>query len=1086
MSKKKLLSMLLCFWISSMIAMAQRTITGTVYSQADNEPVVGASVLVKGTRVGGVTDINGRFSIPNVPATAKQVEISYVGMTKQVVTIKPDMKVYLADDAKNLDEVVVQVAYGSAKKSTLTGAVTQVDSKELSKRPVSSVVSALEGSTSGVQVNSTYGEPGSDATIRVRGFGTVNGSSSPLYVLDGVPFGGSISDINPNDVESIAILKDAASCALYGNRASNGVILITTKKGSGDKMSFTLKASLGTYSRGMKEYKTLNARQFMNASWQNMRNARISAGDTPEAAASYTSKNLIDEFLYLNIFNKDKEQLFDANGKLVSDASILDGYRGDLDWYDQTIRHGARQEYNLSGSQYTSKSDYYFSIGYLDENGYLKNSDFTRLSGRAKLNFRPKTWFNTGFSINGTHQSQNFSSGDSDASFTNPFMYCRNIAPIYPVHLHNADGSYIYDSKGNRQYDPGYYTKDGQEIQTRNQYADRHVIWENELDIQRFFKNTLQSSAYVDFKFLNDFTLSLIGELNVRNTESRTYDNATIGNGKGNQGRTGRTFYRYKNYTFQQQLKWGHQFDKHDVNVLLGHENYYYNYDRTEGHKSKEVFAGQDNLSNFTSIRSMDGYDANYRTESYLGRVRYTYDDKYTGEVSLRRDGSSRFAKESRWGSFYSLGASWMVSKEDFMKPLTWVNSLKLRADYGEVGNDAGAGYYGYMALYTAEQNANLGAYYLTQLSNRSLKWETGAAFGFAVDARLFNRWNLSVEYFDRRNRDLIFDVYLPLSAGATSSRTAESVITKNLGIISNRGFEINTDVDLYRTREWTVNLGMNATFINNKIVKLPEQNKEGIISGIYKIEEGRSRYEFYTYTYVGVDQMTGNSLYKANLNDYYVKASDGTIVGNEKGTDMTSKATKIGDQYYVNNTTYALKEYHGSPIPKVYGSFSLNTRYKQFALSAMFTYQLGGKVFDGVYSDLMSTGTSPHSLASDIMKSWTSVPEGMTETSANRIWYGGIPQINNKLSSDNNATSSRWLTSASYLVFKNLNFSYSLPRVWVHKLDLDDITFNVACENLFTKTARQGMNPQQSFSGTQRNYLVTPRVFTFGINVKF
>ncbi len=357
---------------------------------------------------------------------------------------------------------------------------------------------------------------------------------------------------------------------------------------------------------------------------------------------------------------------------------------------------------------------------------------------------------------------------------------------------------------------------------------------------------------------------------------------------------------------------------------------------------------------------------------------------------------------------------------------------------------------------------------------------------GFAVDARLFNRWNLSVEYFDRRNRDLIFNVYLPLSAGATSSTSAESVITKNLGIISNRGFEINTDVDLYRTREWTVNLGMNATFINNKIVKLPEQNKDGIISGIYKIEEGRSRYEFYTYTYVGVDQMTGNSLYKANLNDYYVKASDGTIVGNEKGTDMTSKVTKIGDQYYVNNTTYALKENHGSAIPKVYGSFSLNTRYKQFALSAMFTYQLGGKVFDGVYSDLMSTGTSPHSLACDIMKSWTSVPEGMTETSANRIWHDGIPQVNNKLSSDNNATSSRWFVSASYLVFKNLNFSYSLPRVWVHKLDLDDITFNVACENLFTKTARQGMNPQQSFSGTQGNYLVTPRVFTFGINVKF
>ena len=362
-------------------------------------------------------------------------------------------------------------------------------------------------------------------------------------------------------------------------------------------------------------------------------------------------------------------------------------------------------------------------------------------------------------------------------------------------HLHNADGTYRLDASGNRQFDPGQYTADdGSVIQTRNQYADRHVIWENLLNKSRTFRNTLQSSAYMDFKFLNDFTFTVKGEMNVRNQEYRSYDNAIIGNGKGNNGRSSRSIYRYKNWTFQQQLNWNHKFGDHNVSVLLGHENYSYFYDYTYIYKTNQTFEGKDNLSNFNNLTSGDGYSDRYRTESYLGRVRYDYKEKYNLEASFRRDGSSRFHKDSRWGNFGSIGANWVISKEEFMKPIEWVDNLKIRADYGLVGNDAGAGYYSYLALYAADQNHNSGAYYLTQLANSELKWETGQSFGFGVDARLFNRWNISVEYFDKRNKDLLFDVYLPLSAGATSSSSAESTITKNLGVISNRGIEINTD----------------------------------------------------------------------------------------------------------------------------------------------------------------------------------------------------------------------------------------------------------------------------------------------------
>ena len=315
---------------------------------------------------------------------------------------------------KSLDEVVVQVAYGAAKKSTITGAVSQIDSRQIAVRPVTSVTAALEGNMPGVIVNSTYGEPGTEPTIRIRGFGSVNGSSNPLIVVDGIPFSSTISDLNSHDIESVTVLKDAASCALYGNRASNGVILITTKRGREHGMHFDLNIRQGFYDRGISEYKRLNANQFMETSWLNMRNSYLDNDHTLEQANAYTTANLIQERLYLNIYDKPADQLFDANGKLVSDAHILPGYADDLDWFDQSVRKGYRQEYNLSGSVVTDKSDSYFSVGYLNENGYLKNDGFERLNGRATMNFRPKTWFYTGFTLSGSHQRANAAEGTTE------------------------------------------------------------------------------------------------------------------------------------------------------------------------------------------------------------------------------------------------------------------------------------------------------------------------------------------------------------------------------------------------------------------------------------------------------------------------------------------------------------------------------------------------------------------------------------------------------------------------------------------------------------------------------------------------
>ena len=1090
MRKKAFLLMLLAFLGIGMASAQVSRVTGVVIDEED-EPIVGASVLVKGTSVGTITNVNGEFVLNNLPSTAKTLVVSYVGMETQEVAIKPSVRVVLSYDSNQLEEVVITVAYGTAKKTSLTGAISSVKQEDIKLRPTSSVTSALEGTTSGVQVNSTYGQPGDSPSIYIRGYGTVNGSSSPLYVIDGVAFGGNISDLNPADIESISVLKDAASCALYGNRAANGVILITTKQGGGsEKLSVDVTVNMGTYSRGIKEYKTTNPRQFMNASWQNMKNYYVSAGTyTEDEAAAYASSSLISDVLLLNIFDKEDNALFDSNGELVSDAKILDGYKDDLDWFDQAQRAGFRQEYIVSGTGSGEKMNAYFSLGYLDEKGYVKNSSFNRLTARGSVTLTPKKWLKVGLNVYGSHQSANTTNGDSSSAYSNIFMYARNIAPIYPVHIHNVeDGSYRLDANGDKQYDPGYYTNDdGETVNTRNQYVDRHALWEAELDKDHSYRNTLQGTAFADIKFLKDFTFSVKGNMSVRNSENQTYNNATIGDGAGNNGRASRTYYRYKNYTLMEQLTWNHQFDKHNVDVLLGHENYYYNYSYGYAYKTDETFAGKTYMSNFNTITSVYGYDNNYRTESYLGRIRYNYDDRYNVEASFRRDGSSRFSSDARWGNFGSIGANWLISREEFMQDVNWVNNLKLRANWGQVGSDSGAGYYAYMALYYGSTNANAGAYYISQLSNYDLKWETGESWSVAVEARLFNRWNIEVEYFDKRNKDLLFDVYNPLSAGATSTSSAESTVTQNLGTISNRGVEINTDVDIFKNRDWKVNFAVNAAFIKNKVTKLPEQNKDGIISGIYKILEGKSRYEVFTYHYAGVDQMTGRSLYSdLNLDDYYITLDDGSTLGDGSTEISSDNYVLINGEYYALNTTYANKSYHGTTMPTVYGSFKATISWKQLTLSALFTYSLGGKIYDGVYAGLMATSTTPSNYHQDILKGWTGVPDGMTESSADRIDANGIPQINSYYSSYNNATSDRWLTSRDYLVFKNLNLSYQLPRKWVKAIDMQAIGISITCENLFTLTARRGMNPQVSTGGYQYNYLVTPRVFSIGLNAKF
>lgn len=1087
---KRLTYLLFCLIIGVGVVNAQtKSIQGVVLSAEDNEPIIGASVLVKGTTVGTVTDYDGKFAL-NVSDAATTLVVSYIGMIVQEVRIAPSVRVLMQSDTQKLDEVVV-VAYGQQRKEAITGAVANIKSENIERRPITSATAALEGQALGVQVNNAYGEPGSDPTIRIRGFNSINGDNNPLYVVNGVPMGGNISDINPSDIESISVLKDASSAALYGNKAANGVVLITTKSGRLGEENINIQVSIsqGVYERAIKEYERLNPYQFMESYWQGRRNALYTTDAENEKYATWNDANadalgevrsaIGDNY---NIFNKSWDDLYDSNGKLSAGTEILKGYQDDLNWEDGLERSGYRGQYNLSARGGTKRATYYMSLGYLNEEGYMKNSGGERVTGNLKIDVTPTSWFKAGVTMNGSDQEYNRllgSSVDNATSYANPFYFSRNMAPIYPVHLHDSEtGNYVLDENGQRQYDPGT---------GRMQNNNRHITWETDLNKDRTYRTTIDGTAYADITFLKDFVFTIKGNLNNRSSSAQTYSNSVIGDGVGQKGRMNKTDYRYKNYLIQKLLNWRRTFNTvHHVEALIGHENFNYKYQYEYLYKTEEKFANIMELSNFTNMSSMSGYTSGYKTEGFFGRAAYNYDYTYFGELSFRRDGSSRFYKDNRWGNFWSVGGSWIVSNENFIKQIDWINYLKFRAAYGEVGQDSGVGYYGWMALYSSTQNGGEGAYYKSQNEAKDISWEKAKSTSVAIESKLFKRLNFSIEYYNKTSENLLFSVELPSSIGSIStSSTGRPEFTKNFGSVSNKGVEIGLDVDVVRTKDWTWNVGTNLNFLTNKVEKLPvEYGDKGYVSGTKKYDLGHSIYDFWLYKFVGVDKSNGRSLYRLDDEKYYVADAGYTGVGaaqeGEERTKLTADYTIIDGEAYVYNTTYGKKDWSGSAIPDVFGSFSTSIRYRDFQLSGLFTFQMGGKMLDYSYQSLMSIGATPSALHKDVLKSWT------PEQAGTGIDYKGTPALNTTHSTYSNATSDRFLVSSDYFSVKNVTLSYVTPKNIVHKLGLKGLTLSASAENLIILTKLQGMSPQQSWNGLNNNGYVPARVLSFGLNVNF
>lgn len=1080
--------------VAAVVCAAQvqaRTVTGVVVDAGNGETVIGATVMPIGGGQGVATDFDGNFTL-NVPDNVKTARISAVGYTEQVVNLTPSMRIELAPTSSTLTEQVV-IGYGTATKESLTGSVAVVGSKEIAERPVTNVVNALEGNAPGVQVNSTTGAPGSSPSIVIRGVGTLTGTTSPQLVVDGVVFNGDLADLNPADIESMTVLKDAASCAIYGVRGSNGVILITTKKAKGvGKAEVTLQVREGMYTRGLPEYDRLNSDQWMETMFHTVATELVR--DQPLKYPDYATANAFLKEYFVssnlrgqNIYNAPDNEVFNADGTLA--ASVLPGYT-DLDWWKAVSRTGFRQEYNLNIAASQEKYNMFASVGYLKENGYMLQSDFERFNGRFNVNFEPTSYLRAGVNLNASYQTSTSASNAGSSSIGNPFT-TQFFAPIFPYYQHDAEGNIIYEN-GEPKWN------------LLGRWDNRNLAYELRANKVKGAGTTIDANAYATAVLPYGFDLTFRGNISRTYWHSYQFRNKVIGDGAP-LGRLTDANSQAHYHTFMQNLNWYHTYGNdehmHSIDVVLGHENtlvYSASQSVTVNNMVEDDYYA---VSNFLDIDGMpSGSYGEGRTESYLGRARYNYNDKYFLEGSIRRDGADRFAKNNRWGTFWSVGAGWIFSKEKFMENLHWVNYAKLRLSYGSVGNYLSAPGLSYASQYGYSSMSNLSTLLRATIGNPNLQWEAQNTLDIGIEGTLFNnRLNFSIGYFDKTSDDLIYDLPSPYSQGSTPTLGAPMTTPVNIAKIANRGWEISFNGTIMQNKDlrWTASLDM--TFLKNKVLRLPYAGLDEPY-GLQRWSVGKSKYEWYLPTFEGVDQMTGAALYSFNKEDYlyYLNStSDYTEEQLEKlWNDRVNNATntnslvEINGKQYVTDNAYATSSFRGTAMPTVYGSFGSQLSYKGINFGFLFTYSLGGKVFDGYYQKLMSVSTSyTDNYHVDVLKAWNGVPEGMTADSPNRIDRDGVPVNYAKDYQKNNCNSDRFLTSASWLVLKNINISYDLPDNWMRAIQLQGMNVGFTIDNLFTVASRKGLNPSMTYSGQQSADspgFMTSRVFSFQLTARF
>ena len=1033
--------------------LAQNKVTGRVTSSEDGSPIPFASVVVKGTMNGVATDDNGAYTLTNV-APGAVLEFSSVGFLTQEVLYdgKPVVHVILRPDTESLEEAMV-VAYGTVKKGSYSGSAAVVKQESIKDAPVVSFEQVLAGKAPGVQVASYSGQPGADTDISIRGFGSFNAGNQPLYVIDGVPatsgdraWGnlsiGSMNFLNPGDIESITILKDAAAASLYGSRASNGVILITTKKGRAGKITTNFKASAGFSYFAYDNYPLCTdeeTERMHRMAWTNY------ANDNPSSWQSYGS---VDAYVNAK-----------ANYPARDESKYI--YK---DWEDVLFRTGIAQNYELSLTGGGERGKVYASVGWTDQQGVVVIDYLKRFSTTINAEAKVTNWLTVGATSQYSWQYQN-GQQDGWASKDNPFF-------IWKVVL-NDRWPYAYKDTGDLYLDtwsPSFSTVNPvptYDKQINDAWQNRVLLkgWA-ELKFTDYLK--LKTTISEDWLYIHDRFGWLYGHPNF-------YAYSDVG------GYMADHHFNIRRLVSSSTLNFDKTWGDHHVAAMAGWEAEEENYEESVVNKIDFSYMGA--TQSVLATNFDDGYTYTSRNSllSALGSLSYDFGARYYLTATFRRDGSSKLAPETRWGNFWSVSGSWRFSNEPFLKGSSWLTDGKIRASYGTSGTLPSSNY-GYMSVYNYTNYGNTGASYPANLANSDLSWEKNKNWNVGVDLRLFDMANVTVEYFNKLTTDLLLDATVPSTTGFSST-------LMNIGSMVNRGWEIAVNFDILRNNNgWNLSVGANWSHVHNEVLALSEEG-ESIVDTPYVWQEGYSFYQFRTRKYLGVcqeDNYMGNSRLKAGnpmyaegsyyeqgeIADQTVVLKDGTVI--QEGSPVPENTWNFYPTNRNNSSNMILEGM--TAIPKGFGGFNVNVGWKGLTLDMAWSYKYGHYIWDEGVEQMESDGYYDfhRNIAKDQLNAWTpdntntDVPRRIRDNGQGGYYY-----------------SSRFLKRGDFLRLKNLTLSYNLPRNFSNKLSMSNARIYVAAANLLTFS---GLNIDPEIKSNGYYYYTMPamRTVTFGLDLTF
>jgi TonB-linked SusC/RagA family outer membrane protein len=1026
-------------------------------TNVQGESLPGVNVQIRGTQTGTTTDSGGLFTL-SVPGKGAVIIFSFVGYQKTEMTVgdSPSMQVILKELQVNMEEVVV-VAYGTSKRAAFTGSASFVDSKSIEKVASSNISNALQGLSPGLQVVSNAGKPGAESEIQIRGFGSINASNKPLVILDGNAFDGPLSSLATNEIKSISVLKDAASTSLYGSRAANGVILITTKSGTTGKPVINVRTSWGTSDFAVKMPRKLNATEQYEAVWDGFYYDNLDKGMADDKARQDASNRVTDRFYiarphhsYLGYdrqfrSNWNLDNPVGLDGKIVPEAYLLYDYN----WYD-VFERKLRQEYSVDVSTALSeKTSMFFATSYFDDQGQFFNQDYKRWSTRLNLESKINDWLNVKASMFYVRGNQN-----DPGEFT---RVVRTIPQtIHPYEFNHETGEFYKDAYGNLALQRG-----GDQSYSGRRFFDtdnpfEYSVAPYESDAYAFNVNStdhLINNLGITAEILEGLTFSSNFSLDFDNNARHEYRTPVWGIvktlGSSYRRNTSQTSFNWNNL-----LNYTRSLGRHTLSFMAGNELYGWNRSLVTASKTGLAVPGLFEIDAASSEPIAGSRMDKYRLVSGFARAEYNFSDRVYLSGSYRADGSSRFHPDNRWGSFWSVGTGWRLSEEKFLKDIKWIDNLKLKASYGTTGNDQ-ISLYAYQALYDLSYSfyGNSGAIE-RRLPTPGLGWEKNIQFNTGFEFAFFNRFRGNVEFFVRQSEDLLFARPLPQSFGITS-------VDANIAKVQNTGFEMDLSYRILNKKELTWNISASITHFKNKIMDMPLQEMFVPGSTVQKWVIGKSIYEYWTPEWAGVDSATGKNTWYKNVFD-----EAGNVIDRVP-------TTKWND---VNNE--ANREFQGSSLPDFFGSVTNTFSYKGFDFSFMFYYSIGGIMVDNAWRENTNMRNAFGLIDYWLDNHWT--PENPDAR---------IPRPSHVNFNDNGRSTDQFMFNNDFLRLKTLNLGYTIPSKITNRFNIKVLRLFAQADNLFTwgEAAKRGTDPEiAGFDGNSDYNYGIRKMFVGGIQFTF